>query len=109
MENNTNQAVIEEACTLLARLLEHAALAAWHHTYRWVEVPRIQGNDWVNPEWLKKCIQDKLMVAIYRKTPAVLNETSNAILMKEAILPLAESAEGVEALWDLAGRLEGIP
>ena len=100
-ENNTNQAVIEEACTLLARLLEYAALAAWHHTHRWVEVPTIQGNDWVNPEWLKKCIQDKLMVAIYHKTPAVINETGNAIPMKEAILPLAESDEGVETLWDL--------
>ena len=100
-ENNTNQAVIEEACTLLACLLEHAALAAWHHTHRWVEVPTIQGNEWVNPEWLKKCIQDKLMLAIYHKTPAVRNEAGNAVPMIEAMLPVAGSDEAVEALWDL--------
>ena len=100
-ENHTNQAVIEEACTLLARLLQHSASASWYHTHRWVEIPVIQVNDWVEAESLKKCIQDKLMLAIYHKTPAVLNETSNAIPMLEAILPLAESDEGVETLWDL--------
>lgn len=99
-ENNTNQAVVEEACTLLACLLQHAASAAWHHTHRWIEVPMIQGNDWVDAEWLKKCIINKFMPAI-DGTPIVLNETGDAILWKEAILPIAESAEGVEALWDL--------
>ena len=100
LENNTNQAVVEEACTLLARLLQHAASAAWHHTHRWVEVPTIQGNDWVDAEWLKKCVRNKLMTTIY-KTPVVLNEAGNPISMREAILPVAESDEGVEALWDL--------
>ena len=100
-ENNTNQAVIEEACVLLARLLQYSASAAWHHTYRWIEVPTIQGNDWVDAEWLKKCVRNELMAAIYDKTPVVLNETGNAILMKEAILPVSGSDEGVGALWDL--------
>lgn len=99
-ENNTNQAVVEEACTLLGRLLQHAASAAWHHTHQWIEVPMIQGNDWVEAEWLKKCVRNKLMATIY-ETPVVLNGTGNAILMREAILPVAESDEGVEALWDL--------
>ena len=99
-ENNTNQAVVEEACTLLARLLQHAASAAWHHTHRWIEIPTIQGNDWVNAEWLKSCVRKQLMRAIY-ETPVVLNETGNAISMREAMLPVAESDEGVEALWDL--------
>ena len=99
-ENHTNQAVIEEACTLLARLLQHSASASWYHTHRWVEIPVIQGNDWVEAEWLKKCVKNKLMATIY-ETPVVLNETDNAISMKEAMLPVAESDEGVEALWDL--------
>ena len=100
-ENNTNQAVIEEACVLLARLLQHSASAAWHHTHRWIELPTIQASDWVDAEWLKKCVRNELMAAIYDKTPVVLNETGNAISMKEAILPVAGSDEGVEALWDL--------
>ena len=100
-ENNTNQAVIEEACVLLARLLQYSASAAWHHTHQWIEIPAIQGNDWVDAEWLKNCVRNKLMAAIYDKTPVVLNETGNALLMKEAILPVAGSDEGVEALWDL--------
>ena len=99
-ENNTNQAVVAEACTLLARLLQHAASATWYHTHQWIEVPMIQGNDWVDAEWLKKCVRNKLMGAIY-DTPIVLNETGNVISMREAVLPVAESDEGVEALWDL--------
>ena len=99
-ENNTNQAVIEEACTLLARLLQHSASAAWHHTHRWVEIPAIQGNDWVDAEWLKNCVRNKLMSAIY-DTPIVLNETDNTIPMRETMLPVAGSDEGVEVLWDL--------
>ena len=99
-ENNTNQAVVEEACTLLDRLLQHSASAAWHHTHRLVEIPMIQGNDWVDAEWLRKCVRSKLMATIY-ETPVVLNETGNAISMREAMLPVAESDEGVEALWDL--------
>lgn len=108
-ENNTNQAVIEEACTLLARLLQHAASAAWHHTHRWVEISAIQGNDWLNAEWLKEeCMIKKFMPAI-NETPIVLNETGDAILWKEAILPIAESDEGVEALWDLLKVWKGYP
>ena len=99
-ENNTNQAVLEEACTLLARLLQHSASTAWHHTHQWIEIPTIQANDWVDAEWLKKWVKNKLMSAIY-DTPVVLNETSNAILMREAILPVAGSDEGIEDLWDL--------
>lgn len=99
-ENNTNQAVIEEACVLLARLLQHSASAAWHHTHRWVEIPTIQGNDWVDAEWLKNYVRNKLMAAIYN-TSVVLNEIGNAILMKEAILPVVDSNESVEALWEL--------
>ena len=108
-ENNTNQAVIEEACTLLARLLQYAASAAWHHTHRWIEIPAIQGNDWLNAEWLKEeCMIKKFMPAI-NETPIVLNETGDAILWKEAILPIAESDEGVEALWDLLKVWKGYP
>ena len=99
-ENNTNQAVIEVACTLLTRLLQHAALSGWHHTHRWVEVPTIQGNDWVDAEWLKNCVKDMLMAAIYN-TPAVRNEAGSAVPMIEAILPVAENDEAVETLWDL--------
>lgn len=108
-ENNTNQAVIEEACTLLARLLQYAASAAWRHTHRWVEIPAIQGNDWLNAEWLlKECIINKFMPAIDR-TPIVLNEAGDAILWKEAILPIAESEDGVEKLWDLLEVWKGYP
>ncbi len=99
-KNNKNQDVIKVACTLLTRLLQHAASKAWHHTHRWVDIPDIQGNDWLNAEWLKEFILDEFMSAIYR-TSIVLNETGDAMLWKEAILPIAETDEGVTALWDL--------
>ena len=56
-ENNTNQAVIEEACTLFTRLLQHAALAGWHHGHRWVE------NSYGSRERLDRCGVAKKLVS----------------------------------------------
>ena len=100
LENNTNQAVIEEACTLLTRLLHHAALVGWYHVDRWVEIPKVQGNDWVDAEWLQNCVRKILMKLIY-ETPIVLNEAGKAIPMREAMLPVGKSNEQVETLWGL--------
>ncbi|MDE0314648.1 MAG: hypothetical protein OXM61_07090 [Candidatus Poribacteria bacterium] len=99
-ENNTNQAVIEEACTLLSRLLQHAASNAWNHTHRWVDIPEIRENDWLNAEWLKEFILNKFIPAIDR-IPIVLNETGDAMPWKEAILPIVENNMEVETLWGL--------
>ena len=99
-ENNKNQDVIRVACTLLTRLIQHAASNAWLHIHRWVDIPDIRGNDWLSAEWLKDFIIDEFMSAI-SQTSIVINENGDAMLWKEAILPVAENDEGVTALWDL--------
>ena len=85
-------------CSLACSNTQHQA--AWHHTHRWVEIPAIQRDDWLDAKWLKEYVRNKLMATIC-ETSVVLNETGNALSMREAILPIAEIDEGVEALWDL--------
>ena len=105
--NHNNQVAIEEACELLVCLIRHAASKHWHHVHRWAEVPDIPEKEWINSEWLKNCIEEKLIKEI-RQTSVVLNATSNPIAPKEAFLPLAKSDEGVETLWDLSNNWQGI-
>ena len=104
--NIVNQAVIEEACGLLARLLQFAASKGWNQTHWWAEVPAIQDKDWLRTEWLRERITQKLIEEI-RKTPAVLTEAGNAIPPNKAMLPVAESAEGATDLWDLLESWQG--
>ena len=102
--NIKNRDVIKEACSLLVRLIEYAASKGWQHIHRWAKIPPIQNLNWLNPEWLKGCIEEKLIKGI-QHTPVVLNQTGDAIPLNEAILPIAESGENLEVhvktLWDL--------
>ena len=102
--NIENRDAIEEACSLLVRLIEYVASKGWQYIHRWAEIPPIQNLKWINPGWLKDCIEEKLIKGI-QYTPMVLNQTDNAIPLNEAILPIAESDENLEVLvktlWDL--------
>ena len=93
--NRNNQAVIEEACTLLVRLLEYAASKGWSHVYRWTKVPTIQGN-----EWLRGCIKEKFIKNVLQ-TDVILTQANTVTALKDAVMPLPESAEGVGILWNL--------
>ena len=97
--NRNNQAVIEEACTLLVRLLEYAASKGWSHVYRWTKVPTIQGN-----EWLTGCIEEKFIKKVLQ-TDVILTKSDKVIAPKDAVMPLPRSAEGVALLWDLLNDL----
>ena len=99
--NRNNQAVIKEACTLLVYLFQHASSNGWHHAYRWAEIPPIQEN-----EWLRKCIKEKFIENILQ-TPAILTQFDKVIGLKDAVLPLPKSVEGVKALWDLLNNWSG--
>lgn len=104
--NRNNQTIIEEACELLVCLVQFAASKGWYHAHRWVEVPSVENQTWLNAGWLRKCIRESLIKEI-RETPTVLTEAGNAIASKEAMLPLVEDEEGVETLWDLLVDWQG--
>ncbi|MYE90806.1 hypothetical protein F4X33_17610, partial [Candidatus Poribacteria bacterium] len=103
--NINNQAVIEEACGLLVRLLGYAASERWHHAHQWAEIPPIEHPVEKTRLWLRKCIQEKLIEKI-RQTPVVLTEAGEAIAPEYAWLPLSENDEGVEELWGLLYDLQ---
>ena len=104
--NHKNQAVIEGACELLVELLKFAASSGWHNIHLLTEVPAVQERNWLNTDWLRECLKEQLIEKI-RKTPAVINETGAARTPETAILPLAETDEGVKALWDLLEEWQG--
>ena len=98
--NIQNQAVIEEACELLVRLLRFAAASAWRNAHRLAEIPVVHEQGWLNTTWLRECLKNQLIEEV-RTTPSVVNETGEAIPPVESELPFAETPEGVEALWSL--------
>ncbi len=97
--NRNNQAVIKEACALLAHLFRHATSHSWYHAYQWADVPTTQTN-----EWLRKCIKEKFIENILQ-TPAILTEFGKVIMPKDARLPLAVNDKGVSELWGLLNDL----
>ena len=104
--NINNQTVIEEACELLVGLLRFAASSGWRDVHLLADVLPVQERDWLNPKWLRKCIKD-LFIKEIRQTRVVLNGFGQVIEPGHLELPLAETAEGVETLWDLLGELQG--
>lgn len=98
--NQENQAVLEEACELLLGMLWFAASSGWINAYRLAEIPDIQAQSWLSGDKLRACLIELLMERI-RKTPAVVNETGDAVHPKDARLALADTAQGVVGLWDL--------
>ena len=96
--NRENQAVIEEGCELLVRLLKYSAESDWRNVHRLAEVPVTQ-----TPEWLEKCLNENLIAKI-RQTPTVVSERG-AISPEDSVLPFTKQESCPEALWDLLDEL----
>ena len=96
--NRNNQAVIKEACDLLVSLIKDAASKGWDRVYQWAEIPSTEKL--VEQSWLRNQIKEELIEKI-RETPVVLTLSGKPIETKAAVIPITESCESVERLWDL--------
>lgn len=98
--NRNNQAVIKEACELLVSLIKNAASQGWNHIHRWAKIPSTE--KFADPEqsWLKNQIKEGLIEKI-RKTPVVLTPSGKPIETAASTIPVTESSESIEQLWDL--------
>ena len=104
--NRKNEAVIEEACGLLVKLVQFVAESGYRNVYELANVPAIPEPDWLNREWLQGTLEDRFIAKV-RQTPAVLNENGDTRAPEDATLPLAKTENGVKALWDLLDKTEG--
>lgn len=104
--NVENQAVIEEACDLLVELLQLTASANWRNTYLLADIPSILQRDWLNPNWFRKCLEERLVQKI-RHNSVVVNESSQVISPDGLELPISDTDDGVVALWDLLDGWQG--
>ena len=98
--NRNNQAVIKEACDLLVILIKYAASKGWNHLHRWTKIPSTEKLVDIEQSWLKEQIKLELIEKI-RETPVVLTLSGEPIETKAAVIPITESCENVERLWDL--------
>ncbi|MDE0188748.1 MAG: hypothetical protein OXN80_06585 [bacterium] len=101
--NQTNQSVVEEACTLHIKLLDFVAHAGGLNTYRLAEIPPITEQTWLNSAWLQTRLRH--LVSLIRNAPAVVNG-HDLQSPDDAIIPLSREAEGVKELWDLLSHLK---
>ena len=98
---NKNQDVFEEACNLLIKLIERAALEGWDHIHQWANFLNTEHlSQQMGTEW-ETCIKN-LMNRI-DQTPAVHTLSGELKSPFESILPWIETekSENVVALWDL--------
>ena len=105
--NIVNQAIMEEACELLINLISFAASSGWRDIHRLANVPTIRKTYWLNPEWLRVCLKEQFVAQI-RQTPVVINKANHPRTPRNAMLSVAETAAGVEALWDLLDSIEKV-
>ena len=105
--NQENQRVIEEACRLLVDMLRYAARCGWKNAHLLAKVPAIQRQDWIDEQWLRNCLKEQLVERI-RQVPLAINESNEVIPSDDLELPLADTNEGTEILWDLLDSWEGV-
>ncbi len=105
--NRNNQAVIEEACALLVRLLAFVAKSGWCNVHRLVEIPPLEEKDWLHIEQLRNCLKSKLIDKILQ-TPAVITATGTRLSAQDTIFLRAKSEADIETLWKLSESLEEI-
>ena len=101
-----NEEAIKEASDLLTELVGFVASRGWKDTYLLTEIPPIQKQYWLKPDWLREHLGQSLIPKI-RQVPAILTE-DGTMTAEDAVIPFTEcdaDSEGVEALWDL---LDGI-
>lgn len=98
--NHMNQSIIKEACELHIHLLSFAASSGWCNTFALTKVPGIREQKWLDKRWLKETLEEQL-IEQFRQISSVVSKDGDAIPASESILPIAEEAEDVEALWDL--------
>ena len=106
--NRNNQAVIEEACTLLVRLLAFVAASGWCNVHQLAEIPPIQGKDWLHTDQLRKCLKLKLIDEVLQ-TPAVITSTGALLAPKDTTFLQAKSDTDIETLWNLSESIDGVP
>ena len=104
--NRENQRVVEEACSLLIAMLRYAARHGWRNAHLLASIPAIQEQEWLDPDWLRSCLKEKLVEG-FQPNPMVVNESGEVIPPDDLEIPLTDTDQGAVALWDLLNGWEG--
>ena len=101
--NRTNQAVIEEACDLHARLIKFATESRWANIHTLAEIPPVSKQTWLSTDWLHNQLGQ--LVSQVRQTPAVISRDAT-LHPESSIVPVAGEAMRTDALWDLLSTVK---
>ena len=96
--NVINQEIIEEAGRLQVELVSFAARSGYAGVHALTDLPELAVRRWLNEDWLRG--QLDTFIREVRRAPAVVG-APGATAPENAILPLARTEHGTEALWHL--------
>ena len=93
--NQINQQLVEAALALHVNLIHFAATNGYSNSAILAAVPPIiKGQSWLNADWLRRAIRDKLIEPI-RKMPSVVSAQGEALAPENAALPYADETKRV--------------
>ena len=98
--NRCNQNIIEEACGMTADLICFAASSGWRNTHVLASVPTVRSQEWLDLEWFRGVLKDHFVGRI-RASPSIIAGEGDPLTPSEARVPVAESDDGVDRLWQL--------
>ena len=104
--NIENQAAVQTACKLLIDLLQFAASSGWRNAFHLANVSAIPEKYWLNQDWLRACIEESVINEL-RRCACVLNASGEVVDPEDVEIPVADTTEGVEALYDLLDGWRG--
>lgn len=87
-------------------MLRYAARHGWRNAHLLASVPAIQEQEWLDPDWLRSCLKEKLVEG-FQPNPMVVNESGEVIPPDDLEIPLTDTDQGAVALWDLPNGWEG--
>ena len=104
--NIENQAAVQTACKLLIDLLQFSASSVWSNAFHLANVPAVPEKYWLNQDWLRACI-GKSLIEEMRKCSCILNDSGEVIAPEDVEIPIADTTEGAESLYDLLDGWRG--
>ena len=107
LENIQNQKILQESCELLVNLMRYVSIKATHHSYKLAHIPDIHEQNWLNQNRFCEFLKDSLIEYI-RDVPVVINESDRRISPRIAVIPLADTDEGIDEIWQLLSNCKSI-
>ncbi len=98
--NRENEAVLEEACQLLIRLVQYAGAHRMRECYRLANIPDVESHRRLGESELRHLLVDTLLGEI-QQTPMVVTASGEVLPPNQSSIAFADTPDGVLEVWHL--------